>query len=200
MEKVLPVYDLLIDDNPDSELEVNYTALVSLPAIEKNFIAFNDQQPIKQYSFNEEQRIAFGPMMIADLPIYRRDNEWGEYYVKFDKEQIKKVAQKYFNKSFHKNFNLSHDPNLKVEGVYTFQSFITDNTLGIMPPKGYEDVPEGSWFVATKIDNSDVWADVKSGTFKGFSVEGMFRYKKQQLSKEQELFNAIKEILSKVEL
>ena len=38
---------------------------------------------------------------------------------------------------------------------------------------------------------------VKEGKFKGFSVEGLFTYK-TQMSKEQELMNAIKEILQKV--
>ncbi len=33
--------------------------------------------------------------MIADLPIYRRDDVRGEYYVVFDKESIFKIAKKW---------------------------------------------------------------------------------------------------------
>ena len=41
-------------------------------------------------------------------------------------------------------------------------------------PKGFEDLPDGSWFGSYKVDNEAVWNDIKAGTFKGFSVEGMF--------------------------
>ena len=61
-----------------------------------------------------------------------------------------------------------------VDGVYMFESFITDSSRGIMPPKGYPKVNEGSWFASYKIENEEVWKSVLDGTFKGFSVEGMF--------------------------
>jgi hypothetical protein len=45
--------------------------------------------------------------------------------------------------------------------------------------------------------NDDVWEKVKSGEVKGFSVEGVFEYKKEK-SKEQKMIDDIKEILSSV--
>jgi hypothetical protein len=39
---------------------------------------------------------------------------------------------------------------------------------------GYEDAPDGSWFISAKVDNEEVWAKIKAGDFKGFSVEGQF--------------------------
>ena len=38
---------------------------------------------------SEEKRIISGAAMLADLPIYRRDEVRGEYYVVFDKQNIK---------------------------------------------------------------------------------------------------------------
>jgi hypothetical protein len=90
-----------------------------------------------------------------------------------------------------------HSPDAQVEGVTMFESFITDASRGIQPMKGFEDAPDGSWFGSFKVDNPQVWNDVKDGKFKGFSVEGLFTYK-TQMSKEQELMNAIKEILQRV--
>ena len=40
-----------------------------------------------------------------------------------------------------------------------------------MPPKQFDDVPDGSWFASYYVENDEVWNQVKDGTFKGFSVE-----------------------------
>ena len=63
--------------------------------------------------------------------------------------------------------------------------------------KGIEDEPDGSWFGSFKVENDEVWAKVKAGQFKGFSVEGIFEYSKAK-TKEQELLEMIKEILFSV--
>ena len=191
----LPVFNLIIDENNESELEVNYMALVDKPAIEKNFLAFNQIKPL-QFSFDEEKRIIFGPAMLADFPIYRNNKEYGEHYVVFSKDLIFSIVKKFFAKGYGQNFNLSHDPNQRTEGVSIFQSFITNSELGIKPMAGYEDAADGSWFIAANVKNENVWQDVKSGKFKGFSVEGTFLYKSnQQMSAAQRIYEDLKKIL-----
>ena len=66
-----------------------------------------------------------------------------------------------------------HDPSQLVDGVYMFESFII-NSQRMPAPEGFEDLPDGSWFGSYKVDNEAVWNEIKAGTFKGFSVEGMF--------------------------
>jgi len=63
--------------------------------------------------------------------------------------------------------------------------------------KGFEDAPSGSWFGSFKIDNPQVWADVKAGKFSGFSVEGLFNYKKQ-VDSNQKMWEQICEILEQI--
>ncbi len=41
-------------------------------------------------------------------------------------------------------------------------------------------VADGSWFVSYLVDNDDVWARVKEGEFKGFSVEGVFDFPEEK--------------------
>ena len=65
----------------------------------------------------------------------------------------------------------------EVDGVFMFESFLIDDTKPT--PKGFDKAPNGSWFVSYKIDNDEVWASVKSGEFKGFSVEGVFSESRQ---------------------
>jgi hypothetical protein len=127
---------------------------------------------------DKERRMISGALMIADLPIYRKD-ESGEYYVVFDKEQIEKIAQRFFKKGYSHNVNMMHDPERQVNGVYMVESFIIDKTRGIKTPEGYPTLTEGSWFGTFKVDNNEVWNDfIKTGVFKGFSVEGAFAQRK----------------------
>ena len=147
---------------------------------------------------DEEQRIVSGPLMIADLPIYRRDEE-GAYYVVFSADQIKKIVQRFFKKGYQAKVNIEHDK--PAEGVYMFESYIIDRDRGVTPPKGFEDVANGSWFGSFKVENDKLWQQVKDGTFKGFSVEGIFKYEKsgETISREEQTMAKIFEILSKIE-
>jgi hypothetical protein len=147
---------------------------------------------------DEDQRIVSGPLMIADLPIYRKDEE-GEYYVMFTGEQIKKIVQRFFKKGYQAKVNIEHGK--KAEGVYMFESYIIDRDRGVNPPTGFEDVADGSWFGSFKVENDKLWGEVKAGTFKGFSVEGLFRYEKAGMivQKEEQIMSQIFKILSQVE-
>ncbi len=128
----------------------------------------------KKFAFsviNEDERVVIGPAMIPDLPIYRKD-ETGEYYVFFDKKTIETIALKFYAKGFQQNANEMHSK--FVDGITFFQSWIADESKGIPKMKQFENLPDGTWFLGAKIENDETWAKVKDGTFKGFSVEGMF--------------------------
>lgn len=195
MDKNLPLYRLVITDNEEGQEEVDYVALVEYPAIQKNFIAFNNRM---KFVANDEQRIVSGPLMIADLPIYRRDEE-GEYYVVFTGEEIKKIVQRFFKKGYQSKVNVEHEK--AIDGVYMFESYIIDRARGVNPPKGFEDIVDGSWFGSFKVDNDKIWEEVKAGTFNGFSVEGLFRYERtgKVVTPEEEVMNEIFKILAQIE-
>lgn len=172
----LQVYRAQIDPSITSDLEVNYIGLVDRPAIERNFQAFKAQQQRAAFVLNEEKRIISGPAMIADMPLYRKDDQLGEYYVIFDKAAIQAIVEKFSAKGYLKNFNLFHNAQQQVSDVTIFNSFVSDAELGVGPLAGFEDVADGSWFISAKVNNQTVWDSVKAGTIKGFSVEGLFNY------------------------
>jgi hypothetical protein len=200
-EGMLPVYKMDIVSDENSDLEVDYVALVDKPAIEKNFLAFNEHEQKMAFAIQDDEQIITGALMLADKPIYRND-ENGEYYVVFSKDTIKKIAQKFFTKGYQSNVNLMHDSGKKLDGLTMYESWITDEKRGIQPMKGFEDVPEGSWFGSFKVNNPDVWQMVKEGKVKGFSVEGLFQMKpseKQDINKVAEnMWSQIQDILSQV--
>ena len=199
MEKNIPIFNLEITNDLEDDVEVDVISLVDRPAIERSFLAFNENKEIKiDFAIqDEDQQIISGPLMLADTPIYRNDDN-GEYYVVFTKETIKKIAQRYFKKGYQANVNLMHDSGQSVEGVTMFESFISDKVRGIQPMKGFEDVPDGSWFGSFKVDNSEVWAEIKAGNVRGFSVEGQFNYRKTGDKKIEQLWENVLEVLSKV--
>jgi hypothetical protein len=188
----LPIYKLIISSDLEDEAEVDFVALVDRPAIQRNFLAFNERQKFEIVS--EDKRIVSGALMIADMPIYRSNEEFGEHYVVFDADTIQKIAEKFFKKGYQSNVNEMHDPNKAVEGVTMFESWLVNRELGKMPIKGYEDVKDGSWFGSFKVENDEIWNKVKEGEFKGFSVEGVFGYS-DRVAKEELMVEQIKQIL-----
>jgi hypothetical protein len=195
----LPIYLLEINEDLMDGSEVDFVALVDKPAIERNFLRFKADRLNFEIQ-DEERRIISGPIMLADTPIYRNDNGQ-EYFVSFPKDTIYKIVKKMFQKGYTSNVNLMHDPNQVVDGVTMFECWITDESRGIKPMKGFEDAPDGSAFASYSIDNEDVWTKVKSGQFKGFSVEGMFNYKRgeQVMNYEEKLWSKIAGILDEID-
>jgi hypothetical protein len=177
-------------------------ALVDRPAIGLNYQAF---APHKFEVINEDKRIVMGAAMIPDLPIYRRD-ERGEYYAIFKKETIKALVQKLFKENKHNVFNEEHNAFKILDGVYIYQSFITDAELGISAPSGFENVADGTWFIAAKVENDDAWAKVKEeGILKGFSVEGVFdlepyKFKKMNKLNLESVISTLKSVFADAEV
>ena len=191
MDKI-PIYRFKVDANDDSQLEA--VAMVDSPAIEMNWQAFSNQ--IK-FAADAEKRIISGPLMVAELPIYRRDAEHGEYYGIFTSEDIYNLRNKFFKNDKSKEVNMMHDSTMMVEGVYMVESFLIDSKRGINSPEGFN-LSDGSWFGSYKVDNEQVWNDyIKSGEFKGFSVEGLFNIVKidaKPLSVIEQIIEVVKQI------
>jgi hypothetical protein len=192
----LPIYKLIINSELEDDAEVDFVALVDKPAIERDFLMFNKQ--MKFEITNEDKRILSGAIMLADMPIYRNNEEFGEHYVMFDADTINQIVQKFFKKGYQANVNEMHNPNKQVEGVTMFESWIVDRAKGKLPMTGFEDAKDGSWFGSYKVENDDVWAKVKAGEFKGFSVEGIFGYS-DRVTKDDILVEQIKSILEKAD-
>jgi len=202
----LPIFELTISEKLDDESEVSYISLVDAPAIQKNFLHFNQDisgkiKPILNMFqiVNEDERIVSGALMLADELIYRTPNKniKTEHYVKFSADTIKQIAIKFAKRKYQNHVNLMHDPNQVVDGVVMFESWITDKKRGVLAMKGFEEVANGSWFGSFYVENTDVWNQIKDGTFKGFSVEGMFDYE-EPISAEENALRTIDKLLKEI--
>ena len=166
--------------------QVQAISLVDYPAIEADFVALSKQLPI-QLSTDKMELI--GPVLIPDKLIYRR-LEGREFYISFDAETIEQLANDYLANGFQYNFTLDHKA--ETSDVVVVQSWVT-----------LEDgeYPKGTWMIKAKVNNEDLWQSIKSGEFKGFSIESVVELDKSinefdfssQMSTE-ELFEKIKEL------
>lgn len=163
MEK-LKIYDVDIISNDAGITKVSF---VDDPAFGVKFAYFSAEKANFNIS-DEEKRIVYGPVIIPDKPILRVDQETGDKYaVRFSREVIRAIADKYFKeKNIDKN-NIHHE--MDVDGVFVVRSdFKEYPTTNI---DGFDDVPEGSWFLGFKVENDEVWKGVKEGNFSGLSME-----------------------------
>lgn len=192
----IPVFDALITDD---ECGMNKISLVDAPAVDVDFLSFSAHKQTQMYSVSdEEKRIVRGVIMRADYPLYRRDNVKGEYYVIYKAETIRKMAEKYLLESKQNEVNLEHQDNSDVDGVQMVQWFIKDSANGINP-MGFEDIADGSLFAEFHVVNDEVWASIKDGTYKGFSLEGLFDLQPEQNKSEVEsIVDSLDGIFSKL--
>ena len=167
----IPVFNAIISDDDTGMFKIS---LVDEPAVMSNFLAFDKaRKPLMYAVANEEKRIVRGVVMRADFPIYRYDESFGEYYIIYKADTIRQMAEKYLLESRQNDVNLMHGDDSDVDGVQMVQYFIKDSANGINPA-GFEEIADGSLFAEFHIVNDDVWQQVKDGTFKGYSLEGVF--------------------------
>ena len=168
----LPLYQMSIKDEEDGLTKIS---LVEQPAVDVNFIAF-DKEDKQDYKFiDEEKRLITGVSLRADYPIYRL--EPSPCYVVFSANIIKNMVEKYFSEKKINNTSINHTTD--IDGLTMIESYFIDKQRGVCP-KEFSKVTDGSWITTFKCNNSDIWADVKSGKIKGFSVEALLEYKTQK--------------------
>lgn len=189
------IYEALLSDVTDGIYTVS---LVDCPAVQSDFMCFNEQKPLNFKVENEEKRLIMGVVMRADYPIYRIAPNGEEYYIKFSKETIEKMAEKMLFDNTSNNINLNHNPNDYVEDVYLREIFIKSVEKGINP-KGFESIEDGSLFAIYKVHSDEVWERVKKGEFKGFSIEVLVHSQEVEMEDEAQLLADILDLMNKIE-
>lgn len=167
----IPVYNATMSDEECGMLKIS---LVDDPAVMSNFLAFDNDKKVLMYSIeSEEKRLVFGVVMRCDFPIYRYDSKHGEFYIMYSADTIREMAEKYLVENRQNDVNTMHEEGSDVKDVDMVQYFIKDSAKGVNPI-GFENISDGSLFAEFHVNNDDVWNAIKDGTYKGFSLEGIF--------------------------
>lgn len=200
----MELINLYIDENDESG--VSAIAGVDNPAIEQPFYAFNKSKSLVKHTLtfgsekgnftpvNGDKQIIAGALMIPDLQIYRNDNG-KEYNVRFTRDTIEKIVEKFTTNNLNTSLNQMHDNSKPLPGVLV-SHFIIDRKLGVSPPLGQDHLPDGTWFGFVKVKDAKFWEEfIKTGVYRGFSVEGLF-YEEPVLTQSESEFTM--KILSQI--
>jgi hypothetical protein len=182
MKESLDVYELIIDDNTDDE--VFALSLVSQPAILSNFVYLNKEGKKIEVQFkavDEEKRLIVGPILIPDMKILRQDSpNSNPYEVFFSKDTVVKAAQKYLTDQHTNDITVEHEK--PVDGVSLVESWIVESSIYDKSKNYNLNLKPGTWAGVFKVNNLQVWEQVKAGDYKGISLEGIFSHLKTNLS------------------
>ena len=189
----MQIIELVIDE--DSEyVGVEAVSVVEQPAIEVDFIALKNQEV--KLKVDNERKLLLGPALIPNKQIFRKDDDYGEYYIFFSKDTVVKASQLFLKSYRQSSATFEHEHS--IEGMTVVESWIVENKEKDKTSLYGIDVPLGTWMISMKVENEDVWSEVKEGKIKGFSIEGHFADKLQmskELTPDERTLNAIKEIV-----
>jgi len=137
---------------------------------------------LKFWAFSEDgdQMIITGPAMLPGQLIPRKDELGNLFHVYFSKETIKNIAKKFMADNKLNNTDVNHDENVVQENTLLESWIVEDPAMDKSKALGF-DVPKGTWMVSYKINNEETWQKIKAGELNGFSVEGAFLEKYQNI-------------------
>jgi len=190
----MKVLELIIDEK-DLKGGVNAVSVVEAPAIEENFVALAKHE-VELKEIDAEKRILMGAALVPNKKIYRRNKE-EEFYIYFAENTIRKAMELFFINGNQSSATFEHKNAIK--GMTVVESWlIEDEKMDKSQLYGFN-LPKGTWMISMKVDNDEVWQDVKEGKIKGFSIEGYFADKmpdspRQDMSK-NEIINQLKDLL-----
>lgn len=188
------IVELIIDDN-DLQTGIHAVSVVHSPAIEENFIALSKHE-IELKEVDTEKKILMGAALVPNKQILRADKDGNGYYIYFSEDTIKKASELFLMRSNQNNATLEHKE--KLNGMSVVESWVIDNPEMDKSKEYGFNLPKGTWMISMKVNNEDVWNDVKAGKVKGFSIEGYFADKyemSQEKNEKQEIINKLKKLL-----
>lgn len=191
------IIELVIDEN-DETSGIDAVSVVHSPAIEENFIALKKHE-VELKEVDAEKRILMGAALVPNKQIYRRNEKDEEYYIYFSEKTVRKASELFLMRSNQNNATYEHKD--KLEGLSVVESWIIDDEKSDKSRLYGFDLPKGTWMISMKVNNDEVWKDVKEGKVKGFSIEGYFadKYEMSLIDEDALLIEKLKELILKAE-
>lgn len=185
----------LVIDSKDSLSGIDAVSVVHSPAIEENFIALAKHE-IELKEIDAEKKILMGAALVPNKQIYRvNEKTKEEYYIYFSEHTVRQASELFLMNANQNNATYEHDK--KLEGMSVVESWIIEDSKLDKSAKYGFDLPKGTWMISMKVNNEQVWSDVKAGKVKGFSIEGYFADKLEMsmMTEEDILLEKIKQII-----
>ena len=189
----MKLVELIIDER-DSESGIDAVSVVESPAIEENFIALAEQK-IELKEIDAEKRILMGAALIPNKKIYRvNEKTKEEFEIFFSEQTVRQAMELFFKKGNQSKATQEHAKS--IDGMTVVESWLIEDKVHDKSVKYGFNLPKGTWMISMKVDNDQVWNDVKEGKVKGFSIEGFFADKLEMSMQEKEKSEIIEQLKS----
>ena len=188
----LDTIELFIDEENIND-GVQAISLVEFPAIEENFVALSEHK-VEFKAIDDDKRIIVGLALVPNKKIYRRSKDY-EYNIMFSEQTVRKASEIYLKNLRNHNTTLEH--NNLTTGVCVIESWVVEDTEMDKSNLYGLNAVKGAWVVTMKVDNDDVWKDIKEQKYLGLSIEGMFSDRIEDMSKKdnaEEILEQIKQL------
>jgi len=167
----MDIVELILDEENQEMVGIEAVSIVSQPAIEESFVALSSDE-IKLAKVDEEKRIVMGAALVPNKMIFRKRNDT-MFYVYFSKDTIRRASELFFQNGNQSNATLEHQ--MKANNLTVVESWIVENKEKDKSALYNLDLPVGSWVISMKIEDDELWQQIKEGKkYTGFSIEGYF--------------------------
>lgn len=190
----MTVIELIIDPK-DEQSGIDAVSVVESPAIEENFVALSKHE-VELKEVDKEKRILMGAALIPNKKIYRVNAKKEEYYIYFSENTVRQAMELFFKNGNQSNATYEHKN--AIQGMTVVESWLIDDPKSDKSQLYGFSLPKGTWMISMKVDNDEVWNDVKLGKIKGFSIEGYFADKLEmslEQKKNQDLIAELSKLL-----
>jgi len=150
------------------------------------------KNPATGYNFkvlerNEKGTLVFAPILVANTPIFRNNEKYGEHNVLFLPDVITDIMTDAMSHPIR--FDVEHNEREipEIEWISSFQIDYRNKTFFNNYP-----LPDGSWVGMLNIVNLCLRAEIERKNINGISISGIFTYNELKLSEAIELYNKLK--------
>jgi len=161
------------------DIDISLISIVDKGANLKEFVikTFGAKSPSfeRQVSIakvDEEKRIIYGIVYSPDEIDAHEDYS--------DAAEIEKAAHNFLRKSKTNAVDTQHNLTI-AEGCTIVESAIIKGSHEYFPNE-----KDGSWYVAIKVDNDEIWKGIKDGTYTGLSMYGFAKKEIEDVAKQED--------------
>lgn len=142
---------------------------VENPATKTQLVMFDDELKTMEFQ-DDEKQVIYSVAMRPNMLIPRKDINGEPAMVFYSEDTVNDLQQNFFKNNSHNGATVNHDKKLRKD-MYCFESWIVQDPEKDKATLLGLDVKKGDWVLGQKIDNPEVWKDIKEGKLTGFSIE-----------------------------
>lgn len=174
----IPIFDISVDEDGMGLFGLSF---VDNPAIQVELHAFKAEEAQKVFFASHEKREVVSPVIIPNQLVIR-EAMGIPYYMRANEETIRKMYEKYMLSGNWNNFTYMHEnvsadmEERALDGIYLQRLWIIEDEKNddACTKYGFTDLPKGTLMMKCKVNNRQIWNEIKEGKLRGISLEAFF--------------------------